>query len=230
MPRFQRKMCGAAPCGPAPFFQRAPQGALQRQDNDAQEEKKDPVAEGLKTTAEKLAEHEPLKQWYTPKLAGLKYTLWDRASTADKAAMLTFLGLNVGTAAAAFALDPKMRQSLSGVNIGKPLGWIPYSPVEGLRYTLPARDRGAYGFSADFTLAPYLQALRKKHPGLPLTGATFGLDTAYDPAGRGLSVTGGKFGLDFFGGGLKAEGKSAGSQFTVNADLLKLFPGLKRAF
>ena len=100
---------------------------------------------------------------------------------------------------------------------------------------------------------------------MPLTGATFGLESGYDPSGKGFSLTGGKFGLDFFGGALKAEGKTfkdispyplmvpgtgpgaapgtvmqevpglpqlnrPGYEFTVNADLLKLFPGLKSVF
>lgn len=274
MTGLKRKMCGAAPCPAAPFFQAARRDApadaaffdapnLQRQPNK-EEEKKDPLTEGLKTTGEKLAEHQPFKKWYEPKLEGLKYTLWDKASPADKAAMLTFLGLNVGTAATAFAFNPQMRQSLSGVNVGKPLGWIPYSPVEGFKYTLPDKGKSGYGLSADFTLTPYLEALRRSHPGMPLTGATFGLESAYDPAGKGLSLTGGKFGLDFFGGGLKAEGKTfkdlgpypqmipgtpgmpgsmlmqevpgmpridrPGYQFTINADLLKLFPELQKRF
>lgn len=236
---------------------------LQRQ--ESKEEEKDPLTEGLKTTGEKLAEHEPFKQWYEPKLNRLSLTLWDKASPADKAAMLTFLGLNLGTAAAAFAVDPKIRAALSGVNIGKPLGWIPYSPIEGFTYTLPEQGKSEYGSSADFTLNPYLDMLLKKYSRLPLTGATFGLESAYDPAGKGLSLTGGKFGLEFFGGGLKAEGKTfkdlspyplllpgtepgaqgswlmqevpglpqmggPGYQFTINADLLKLFPQLQRVF
>ena len=96
---------------------------VQRQESK-EEEKKDPLAEGLKTTGEKLAEHKPFKDWYEPRLKGLKHTLWDKASPADKAAILTFLGLNLGTTAAAFSLDPKIRAALSGVNVGKPLGWI----------------------------------------------------------------------------------------------------------
>jgi hypothetical protein len=279
MKGLKRKMCGAAPCPAMPFFQAARGNApadgaffdapnLQRQEHKEEEkkeeEKKDPVTEGLKTTGEQLSKHEPFKKWYEPKLEGLKYTLWDKASPADKAAMLTFLGLNLGTTATAFALNPQLRQSLSGVNIGKPLGWIPYSPVEGFQYTLPGKGKSSYGFSADMTLNPYLDAIRKEHPGMPLTGATFGLESAYDPAGKQLSLTGGKFGLDFFGGGLKAEGKTfkdlspypqmlpgqpgmpggtliqevpgmpkidrPGYQFTLNADLLKLFPGLQKKF
>src|SRR3970282_1712706 len=125
---LRRKICdGAAPCRPAPFFQQAVQRTsadapffqgpmLQRQESK-DEEKKDPLTEGLKTTGEKLAEHEPFKDWYEPKLEHLKLTLWDKASPADKAAMLTFLGLNLGTAGTAFALDPKIRAALSGVNI-----------------------------------------------------------------------------------------------------------------
>lgn len=275
MGSLKRKSCDGRPCRPSPFFRPAVQRAaaeapffqfrmLQRQESK-EEEKKDPLTEGLKITGEQLAEHEPFKRWYEPRLARLKLTLWDRASPADKAAMLTFLGLNLGIAGSTFAVDPKTRAALSGVNIGKPLGWIPYSPVEGFKYTLPEQGKSAYGFSADFTLNPYLGMLRKKYPHLPLTGATFGLESAYDPAGKGFSLTGGKFGLDFFGGGLKAEGKTfqdlspypllyrgahpgelpstvmqqvpglpqigrPGYQFTINADLLKLFPELTKWF
>jgi len=275
MRSLKRKVCETTPCRPSPFFRPVVQRAvadapffqgpmLQRQESK-EEEKKDPLTEGLKTTGEKLAEHEPFKQWYEPKLKRLKLTLWDKASPADKAAMLTFLGLNLGTAATAFALDPKIRAALSDVNIGKPLGWIPYSPIEGFTYRLPQPGKSEYGFSADFTLTPYLDLLHKKHSRFPLTGATFGLESSYDPTGKGLSLTGGKFGFDFFGGALKAEGKTfkdlspypllipgrepgapgswlmqevpglpqigrPGYQFTINADLLKLFPRLQQVF
>jgi len=274
MRTLKRKICDATPCRPSPFFRPAVQRCaadapffqgpmIQRQENQQEDEKKDPLTEGLKTTGAKLAEHKPFKDWYEPKLEHLKYTFWDQASPGDKAAMLTYLGLNLGTAAAAFSLDPRIRAALSGVNVGKPLGLIPYSPIEGFTYTLPGAGKSAYGYSADFTANDYLGLVRKKYPHMPLTGATFGLESAYDPAGKGLSITGGKFGLDFFGGGLKAEGKTfkdlsryplmipgahpgepgsqvmqevpglpkiggPGYQFTINADLLKLFPQLRR--
>jgi hypothetical protein len=280
---LKRKLCEVMPCQHTPFFrptlqrsladdvffrsrasavkEREGEPVLQRQENT--EEKKDPLTEGLKTAGEKLAEQQAFKNWYEPKLAHLKLELWDQASTQDKAAMLAFLGLNLGTAATAFALNPQLRQSLSDVNVGMPLGWIPYSPIEGFKYRLPEPGKSAYGFSADFTFNAYLEALRKAHPGMPLTGATFGLDSTYDPAGGGFALTGGKFGLDFFGGALRAEGKTfnetsaypwlfpgrepgmpgswlmqevpglpplrrdPGFQFTLNADLLKLWPGLQ---
>jgi hypothetical protein len=273
MGTLTRKICNATPCRRMPFFRTASQRGsadeaffearlIQRQPN-GDDEKKDPLTEGLKTTGERLLEHKPFKEWYDPKLHQLELTLWDSASPADKAAMLAFLGLNLGTAATAFAVDPKIRAALSGVNVGKPLGWIPYSPVEGFTYRLPKPGTSAYGFSADFTLADYLALLRKKYPHLPLTGAKFGLESAYDSDGRGFSLTGGKFGLEFFGGGLKAEGQTfkdlspypqllggshpgdppsllmqevpgmpkvgaSGYQFTINADVLKLFPALKK--
>ena len=99
---LKRKICEATACRPSPFFrpaaQRSPAEApffagpmLQRQGKD--DEKKDPLVEGLKTTADKLSEHEAFKAWYEPKLNALKLTLWDKASPADKAAMLSFLGL-----------------------------------------------------------------------------------------------------------------------------------------
>jgi hypothetical protein len=218
MRSLKRRICDASPCRPPPFFRPPVRRAhvdttffqppmLQRQESK-EEEKKDPLTEGLKTTGEQLAEHQPFKDWYEPQLERLKRTLWDRASPADKAAMLTFLGFNVGTAATVLTLNPQMGGALSDVNIGKPLGWIPYSPIEGFKYKLPEQGKSGYEFSTDFTLNPYLEARRKKHPGMLLTGATFGLESAYDPSGKGFSLTGGRFGLDFLGGAVKAEGKT----------------------
>lgn len=230
----------------------------------AEEEKKEPITEGLKTVGEKLVENESFKKWYEPRLAGLKYTLWDKASPADKAAMLSFLGVNLGVAGLAFASNRQLRETLSGVNIGKLMGLVPYSPIKGFSYKLPGAGKSATEFTADFTLDPYLD-LWKKRPSFLPSGASFGLESSYDPNGRGFNLTGGKFGLDFFDGALKAEGKTfkslspypmlmpgmgpgfeptwlmnqtpgmpdlkaSGFQFMLNADLLKLFPGLKKRF
>ncbi|WP_363797124.1 hypothetical protein ABU614_18050 [Lysobacter firmicutimachus] len=202
--------------GPAagdPFFKPAAAGdapVLQKEDAPGaaqEEEKKDPITEGLKTTAEKLGENESFKKWYEPRLTRLKYTLWDRASPAEKAAMLSFAGVNLGMAGLAFASNPQLRETLSGVNIGKLLGLIPYSPIDGFSYKLPAAGKHETEFSADFTLGPYLD-LWKKRPAYIPSGATFGLESGYDPTGRGFNLTGGKFGLDFLDGALKAEGKT----------------------
>ena len=285
MGKLWRKQCDGTQCRDSPFFQaaRAPAGSdpffkspaaaagpapgLQKEDapHSAEEEKKDPLVEGLKTTGEKLVEHEPLKKWFDPKLDHLKLTLWDKASAADKAAMLTFLGLNLGIGAAAFASSPQLRRNLSDVNIGKPLGLIPFSPVEGFKYKLPEAGKTATGLSADFTLNPYLELMQKRRPGFFLSGAKFGLESNYDPAGKGFGLSGGSFGLDFFGGALKAEGKTfkelspypqlvpgrdpgmaaswlmqetpgmpmvkrPGYQFMLNADMMKLWPWLRRNF
>src|SRR5689334_3980539 len=192
-----------APAGD-PFFKPAAGAdapAVQKEDAPAtgtEEEKKDPLTEGLKTTGEKLAENESFKKWYEPRLARLKYTLWDKASPAEKAGMLTFAGLNLGMLGAAFASNPQLRSTLSGVNIGKPLGWIPYSPLEGFSYKLPGAGKTATEFTTDFTLNPYLDAWKGRPSFMP-SGATFGFESNYDPKG-GFNLTGGKFGLDFFGG------------------------------
>lgn len=231
MGKFWRKRCEGNQCKDPTFFgpSRAPAAGdpffkspaaraahvtdvpgVQKEDapQPAEKEKKNPLVEGLKTTGEKLAEHEPLKKWAEPKLDQLKLTLWDKLGPADKAAMLTFMGLNVGIGGAAFAASPQLRRTLSDVNIGKPLGWIPYSPIEGFKYKLPDPGKTATGLSADFTLNPYLELLRKKHPAFPLSGAKLGFDSSYDPRGGGYGLTGGKLGLDFFDGALKAEGKT----------------------
>ncbi len=183
-------------------------------------EEKDPVVEGLKTTGEQLLENPKFKTWFEPKLDFLKLRLWEERPSDEKAAMLTFGGVNLALAGLVFALNPKVQELLSDVNIGKPLGGIPYSPVEGFKYKLPEPGQSQYGFSGEFTFNPYLELLRERYPQVPLTGATFGLDTAYTP-GQGLSLTGGKFGLEFFGGGLKAEGKS----FTETSSYPTIIPG-----
>jgi hypothetical protein len=258
-----------APAPGDPFFKPtavADAPMLQKEDAPTagtEEEKKDPLAEGLKTTVGKLAENDSFKKWYEPRLARLKYTLWDKASPAEKAGMLAFAGLNLGMLGAAFATNPQLRSTLSGANIGKPLGWIPYSPIDGFSYKLPGAGKSATEFSTDFTLNPYLDLWKGRPSYLP-SGVTFGFDSSYDPKG-GFNLTGGRFGLDFFGGALKAEGKTfnslspypmlmpgmgpgheptwnmnqtpglpdqkvSGFQFMLNADVLKLFPGLNKKF
>lgn len=193
-----------------PVIQTATQSLIQRDETQPTAEKpeeKDPLVEGLKTTGEQLLKYPKFKAWYEPKVEFLKQRLWEQRPSDEKAALLTFGGVNLGLAGLVFALNPEVRTLLSDVDIGKPLGWIPYSPIEGFKYKLPEAGKPTYGFSADFTFNPYLELLRKRYPQVPLTGATFGLETAYTP-GQGLSATGGKFGLEFLGGGLKAEGKS----------------------
>lgn len=227
MGKLRRKPCDGTFCRDSAFFKpgRAPGGddpffALGTHSNDvpslqtqeapgtAEEENKNPLVEGLKTTAGKLADHEPLKKAAEPMLGKLKLTLWDNLSVTDKVAMASFLGIDLGLFGAAWATNPELRKTLSGVNIGKPLGMIPYSPVEGFSYKLPDPGKSALGLSADFTLNPYLGLLHKRYPAFPLTGATFGLESSVDPSGKPFDLTGGKFALDFFGGSLKAEGRT----------------------
>ena len=62
--------------------------------------------------------------------------------------------------------------------------------------------------SGEVTFNPYLDALRKKYPGVPLSALTFGLDTSLGGPAGGFNVTGGKFSAGFFGGGLSVEGKT----------------------
>lgn len=213
--------------GPGPVLQSmgAERPFIQRQETtepqaEEKAEEKDPMVEGLKTTGEQLLKLPKFKAWYEPKLDLLKQRLWEQQPSEAKAAMITYGGVNLALAGLVFALNPEVRELLSDVNIGKPLGWIPYSPIEGFKYKLPEAGESAYGFSADFTLNPYLELLREHHPQVPVTGATFGLETAYTP-GQGLSVTGGKFGLEFLSGGLKAEGKT----FTELSPYPMIIPG-----
>ncbi|MEK6749784.1 MAG: hypothetical protein AABY83_11335 [Pseudomonadota bacterium] len=191
------------------FFTPVPN--IQRQDEPAAgtpTPAPDPMIEGLKITGERLLQLPAFRSWYEPRLDRLRLRLWDEQPSDAKAALITFVGVNVALAGLVFALNPEIREMLSGTNIGAPLGWIPYSPVSRFRYTLPAEGSTTYGFGADFTLNPYLTAIRERHPGMPLSSATLSLESGYNPESGGFSVTGGRVGLGFLGGGLNVEGRT----------------------
>jgi len=146
MRTLKRKICDAISCRASPFFRTAapvapffPGSMVPGQAGQPEEEPKDPLAEGLKATGEPLAEHKPFKDWYDARLEHVNYTLWDAASPADRASILAYLGLDLGTAATAFSLDPRIRAALSAVNFGKSPGPIPSSPAAGSKYPVPER-------------------------------------------------------------------------------------------
>lgn len=146
-----------------PMVQRQPEG-----EGAKTEEEKNPLREGLKTVADQLKDDPKFKTFYEPKLdwlkEQLKLKLWKQQPPESKVALVSFIAANLGVAGAAFAASPEIRKLLSDVNIGEPLSWIPYSPIEGLKYKLPELGKSAYGFSGDFTLNPYLESARKHHP------------------------------------------------------------------
>src|SRR4249919_3592486 len=152
------------------------------------------MVEGLKITGEQLFKHEPFKLWfkkqYEPMLGTLKADFWDNTTAGEKALLFTYAGINLGMAGLAFAQSPELRKTLSGVNIGAPLGLIPYSPIEGFKYKLPDEGKSNLGLSADFTFNPYLD-LWKNRPAWAPNSAKLGVETSYDLSGqRGLNLTG----------------------------------------
>ncbi|MFO1418205.1 MAG: hypothetical protein U1E83_05995 [Methylotetracoccus sp.] len=227
--KLRRKPCDGTQCQDPAFFNppRAAAGvpfftpnaggaapAIQKEDApDApkkEEEKKDPTTEGLKITAEQLLKHKPFKAWlearYQPLVGKLKLDLWDNASVGEKVMMLSFAGVNLGMAVLAFSQSEEFRKTLSGTNIGAPLGWIPYSPIEGFKYKLPAEGKSELGLSADFTLDPYLD-LWKNKPWYAPNSATLGLESNYDLSGKGgFKLQGANASLGFFGDALKLQG------------------------
>ncbi|MEM9594560.1 MAG: hypothetical protein AAGD06_09860 [Acidobacteriota bacterium] len=259
-----------APGSTAPRFSSGPAVVVQRQENGSgkasgskDSEDKDPLLDGLKLTGEKALEDPEVEAFVDDKIDDLKKE-WEKLPPADQAALISYGAVNLGLAGLAFGLNPQFRSLLSDVNIGKPLSWIPYVPIEGFKYKLPEKDLEGLGLSFDFTLNPYLELLRKKRPSFALSGLTFGFDTSLGEGGA--SLTGGRFGLDFLDGGLKLQGKSfkelspypilqpgstpwdpswtlmqsypglpplhdgPGFEVMIKADMLKLFPVLKKVF
>jgi len=98
---LKRKICDSLPCREeSPFFRplvrpEGPDTAFFQ------------VPAKRRSSPEKLDEYKPFTDWYEPKLEHLKYALWDPALRQDRAAMLTYLGLNLGTSPTGFAPIPK---------------------------------------------------------------------------------------------------------------------------
>lgn len=228
---------------PPPFFRPTPTSVItptmaasspviQRQETAEPEaaeaetaSEKSPLMEGLKTVGAQAMKIPQFKAWFEPQKELFKQLLWEERPSDEKAALITFGGVNLGLAGLVIALNPNIRETLlqewlPGANVGAPLGAIPYSPIEGFKYRLPKPGQSAYGFSGDFTLDPYLDLLHRRYPNLPQLDASFGLDTTYTP-GQGLAATGGRFSLGLFGGGIKAQGKS----FTELSPYPTLIPG-----
>jgi hypothetical protein len=105
MRSLKRKICDSIPCRESPFFRPLVRGGM---DSGFFQ----PRAMG---STDKLAEAKPFKDWYEPKVEHMEYSLWDRAHTEDRSAMLTYLGLNLGTDATSFGLGPQVRWVLSKV-------------------------------------------------------------------------------------------------------------------
>ena len=183
---------------------------VQREDKD--KEDKDPVVEGLKLTAEKALEKPEVKK-------GLE-NLWDDLPADGQAALISFGGLSLGMAYVSLIYSEKMRENLSDVDIGKPLSLIPYVPIESFKYKLPPPGGAGVGLSAKVSFADYFELLRERVPKVPITDLTFSLEGTLTK-GSGFSPTGGSFGLEFFGGALKAEGKT----FTELSPYPMLIPG-----
>jgi hypothetical protein len=83
MGSLTRKICNAMPCRRMPFFR----PALHYRSADP-----------------------AFFQWYDPKVHQPELGLLDAAGPADPEASLAYLGLNLGTSAAAYAFDPARRR------------------------------------------------------------------------------------------------------------------------
>lgn len=229
MGKLRRKPCDGTKCndpaffnpsaksaGSAPFFTPATSGGapvIQKEDAPGapkKEEKKDPMGEGMKITLEQLFKHKPFTSWLSkrtePMLGKLKLDLWDNLSIGEKTLLVSSVGVNLGMAVLAFSQSQEFRKTLSGVNIGAGLGVIPYQPISGGKYTLPAEGKSDLGLSLDLTLNPYLD-LWKNKPWYVPDSAKFGLNSTYDLSGqKGFNLTGANADLGFMGGAFNLRG------------------------
>lgn len=194
------------------------------------EAKKDeePLLDGLKVVGEKLADDAKVRQHLIDPVVK---PLERRALGVWHATPGWAKGTAIGTGVAGVAglgawqlSSAEGRRRFSGVNVGKPLGWIPYSPVSAFTYTLPeslTKEGGGgissahgpglrtplkeqYRFALDVDVSDYLRLLPALRHLEDLSATGHG-EWAYDPARGtvrllGLNASVGVRGISLSGG------------------------------
>ncbi len=154
------------------------------------------IVGGLQTVAEQARDNNPaIKTAVVEPLKREARRRWGQLSSGEQGAVIGFGAATAGLALGALLADPSGREVLSGVNLGAPLGLIPYVPLTEFRYTLPTASEGPgrlLRFNTGFSGDQYLDLLREAHPGIPPLSLSFGLEWGYDAATDDLTVLGGQ--------------------------------------
>lgn len=119
------------------------------------------ITEGLMITAGQLFDLpafrlrilDPLGDEVLHRLEGL----WNRMPVHEQAVLVGAGATGVLALTGVAATSPEVHTLLDGVDIGTPLGWIPYSPLEGFSYSRPTGDgpeTRRWTFTTDFSLDP----------------------------------------------------------------------------
>lgn len=146
---------------------------------------------------------------------------WKKLSTWEQGAL-------VGAAAipaSGLVFEAMENPKLQGLDYGKLLQLIPYSPLEKLQYTPPTEDEPAHRIDTGLDLQPLIDLVLEHDPEFPLSSAKLSGSTEFG-GGKNPALTGGSFTVGFLEDLLKVEGKSKGPDFQVMGwvDLVKLFP------
>lgn len=162
------------------------------------------IAEGLQTVAEQARDNNPaVKTVVIEPLKREARRRWGQLSAGEQGTVIGFGAGSAGLALGALLSDPSGREMLSGLNLGAPLGLIPYVPLTAFRYTLPTATAGPgrfLRFTTSFSGDQYLGHLREAHPGIPPLSLSFGMEWGYDAATDDLTVLGGQASLGIMSG------------------------------
>lgn len=193
---------------------------IQRQDNDKsgpvepeeQEKSSEVLSEGASIAYDNLKLAPGFEAWKKQQTGLLKYKLWDSQPISYKAGLISSGAFALTGLGVAVAADSKLRDNtvdlLQDKNILMPLSLVPYSeyfPVSSFKYTLPSAENAPYKFKTEFEFDPWLDLMSKRW-GMPKTGLSLGVGSAYAEQGGFSAVKSGNIKLTFGGGIINLSG------------------------
>jgi hypothetical protein len=147
------------------------------------EDAADAVSGGLKTVAEQAAKNEALKAYGVSLARRYALPIWSGMTDPEKGAVIGWGATVVGVGLGAMLSDPQGRQTLSGVNLGAPIGLVPYATLSGFSFDLPKSKTDPFALHFSFKGDDLLDLAHDK-AGLPKMSLSFDFAMSIAPDGK----------------------------------------------
>ncbi len=154
-----------------------------------EEEKPDPVTEGLKTVAEKAKDNEKVKKVILDPLKKKAEGEWGKLSGGEKGAVISFGAVTYGLGLGSLLSSPEGRELLSGTNLIPWTSFVPYATLSEFSFTLAEKDKPLkLKFGLDAT--DLLKLGQEKFSWMPKMSLKLDLGLDIDPLTDNVSLSG----------------------------------------
>lgn len=154
-----------------------------------EEEKPDPVTEGLKTVVEQAKDNEKVKKVVLDPLKKKAEGEWGKLSGGEKGAAIGFGAVTYGIGLGSLLTSPEGRELLSGTNLIPWTSLVPYATLSEFSFTLAEKDKPLklkFGLDA----GDLLKLGQEKFSWMPKMSLKLDLGLDIDPATDRVSLSG----------------------------------------